>query len=346
MFGLMWTLISLFAVVGDFSLIIFQRYFGFVATRLFYGGAQTAGFALIGMYQKSPYNVLIGEALLCFAASRSFSQNVQSGDLYFENGTRRFSVLATGVAMFGSMVFLFAKKLEESNTMPIPEFFLLLTCTTAVIHLRTIFLLPKDGFPSSITCKESVFKSSIVGQILAKRKKKVSAEIEIENEASSGPYFKEMTAKGFLKIMIAKRFLLFTGIFVILMYRHQTAWSHLNAWLDFTYSNLAASCVNKTSNSSDCFKIEEYKNSIIDFSGLVKLTHPIISFLMFSLHRCLAKSESQKKHPVENRPMVISLVSYLIAGIAVFASVTLLSMFKSGESTLLGFAMVFLMTIN
>ena len=349
MFGLMWTLIILFANLGDFALIIFQRYFGFVLTRLFYGGAQTAGFALIGMYQKSPYNVLIGEALLCFSATRSFSQNIQAGDLYFENGTRRLSVFGAGIAMFGTMIFLFAKKLEESSLFLIPDFFLLLSCATAIIHIRTLFLLPKNGFPTSVTHKDNVFNSSFVGQILAKRK--ISPEIKEEKSipsdlSAAGP---EMTLKESLKeyfmIMITRRFLLFTGMFLILMIRHQSAWSQLNAWLDFTYSDLDASCENQTSiNSSDCF-IDEYKSSIIDSAGMLKLLHPVVSLFMYGLLRFLLKKEEKKENPSETRPMVICLIVYLVVAMAIFACKTLISPMKSGDNTALGFAMVFSMTI-
>ena len=169
MFGLIWTLMEL-ATVGDFFLIFFQRNCGFVLTRLFYGCAQTAGFALMGMYQKSPYNVIVGQTLLCFAANRSFSQNIQAGDLYMKNGTRRFSILGAGIAMFGNIVFLVARKLDESNKMALPDFFFLLSCTTLIVHIRTLFLLPKEGFSSSISHKDNVFNSSWFGQILAKKK--------------------------------------------------------------------------------------------------------------------------------------------------------------------------------
>ena len=279
MFGLIWTLIILFSNLGDFFLIFFQRYFGFVLTRLFYGVAQTAGFALMGMYQKSPYNVIIGEVLLCFGAHRAFSQNIQTGDLYLENGTKKFSIFGTGIAMFGNIVFLVARKLDDSNTMAISDFLLFLSLASLIVHIRTLFLLPQEGFPSSITHRDNVFNSSWLGQILAK--KKVAPEIKEEKTKSSteddsiafrlsamrrmsravpaatlGTTWRD-SLKEFLKILITRRFLLFTGIFLILLYRLQIAASHLNPWLDYTYSDLEASCRNQSIiNSSQGSKSE------------------------------------------------------------------------------------------
>jgi hypothetical protein len=290
MFGMMWTLISAFSTLGDFILIVFQRYFGFVATRLFYGAAQTAGYALIGMYQMSAYNVIVGMVLLCFAGNRSFSQNIQTGDLYFENGTRRFSVFGTGIGMFGYTVFLLAKKLDETDLMTISSFFFLLSSLTAIVHIRTLFLLPKEGFPTTVTHEDDVFRSSWFGRILAK--KRVSAvvkEDETKTEESNafhmnylrrprsvickfsenfkcksqvrmsrvlqsintGSSIKDVL-KEYLSIMITKRFLLFTGMYVILLYRMQMGLSHYNPWLDYTYSDIAASCSNQTSFNSRC----------------------------------------------------------------------------------------------
>ena len=99
-FGLMWSLIIIFSTVGDIFLIIFEKYFGFVLTRLLYGGFQTAGFALIGLYETNPYYVVVGQIFLCFAANRSFSHNVQSGDLYLKRGTQKLSVIGTGNSVF------------------------------------------------------------------------------------------------------------------------------------------------------------------------------------------------------------------------------------------------------
>jgi len=192
MFGMMWTLISAFSTFGDLFLIVFQRYFGFVATRLFYGTAQTAGYALIGMYQMSAYNVIVGMILLCFAGNRGFSQNIQTGDLYFKNGTRRFSVFGTGIGMFGYTVFLYAKKLDETDMMTIPNFFTFLSCLTAIVHIRTLFLLPKEGFPSTVTHKDDVFKSSWFGQILSKNK--ICVEVKEESTKEEEPSAFQLSA--------------------------------------------------------------------------------------------------------------------------------------------------------
>ena len=367
MFGLMWTLNSLSSTLGDFFLIVFQRYFGFVLTRLLYGVAQTAGYALIGMYEKSAYNVLVGQTLLCFAANRSFSQNIQAGDLYMEKGTIRLSIFGTGVALFGNIMFLLARKLEELNAMAIPDFFLILSCATAIIHIRTIFLLPEEGFPTSVTHEDNVFNTSWFGKILAK--KKVTPEIKEENNVSeeisafrlsrmrrmsralpafnTGNTVKD-SLKEFLMIMIGKRFMLFTGIFLILFYRLQTMWGHVNAWLDYTYSEIEATCQNETNIlSSDCYSnIEGHKNTIIDYAGLLNATHPIICVLMYLLHVYLEKRESKKENPVENRPMVNCVISYTICALALFALATFIFLKKSGDDTVLGFALTFVSHIN
>ena len=60
--------------------------------------------------------------------------------------------------------------------------------------------------------------------------------------------------KEFIKIMITKRFLLFTGMYVILLYRMQMGLSHFVPWLDYSYSDLAASCENE--NVSD-FRLKD-----------------------------------------------------------------------------------------
>ena len=359
MFGLIWTLIVLFATLGDFFLIFFQRFFGFVLTRLLYGVAQTAGYALIGMYEKSAYNVLVGQTLLCFAANRSFSQNIQAGDLYMEKGTIRLSIFGTGVALFGNIMFLLARKLEELNAMAIPDFFLILSCATAIIHIRTIFLLPEEGFPTSVTHEDNVFNTSWFGKILAK--KKVTPEIKEENTVSeeisafrlsrmrrmsralpafnTGNTVKD-SLKEFLMIMIGKRFMLFTGIFLILFYRLQTMWGHVNAWLDYTYSEQASFCLNQTSvDLSGCY-VEEYKRDIIDLAGYLNMIHPVQCVLMYSLHLFLARKEAKQKIPNERRPMVVCLIFYVIFTIALYAGVTLISFLKSGDNTLLGILMV------
>ena len=144
-----------------------------------------------------------------------------------------------------------------------------------------------------------------------------------------------------------KRFLLFTGMFVIITYRFQAAAGHLNPWLDYTFSDMAASCDNQTSlNSSDCNdNVEEYKSAIVDFAGLLNLAHPVICILMYSFHLFLAKREARKEAPVENRPMVICLIFYVIIGSVIYAFVTLVSLLKSGDSTWLGFSMVFSIAI-
>ena len=75
--------------------------------------------------------------------------------------------------------------------------------------------------------------------------------------------------KEFLKIMITKRFLLFTGMYVILLYRMQMGLSHFNPWLDYTYSDLAASCEKETVSdfrSQDDFLIFEKHMFLVDVS--------------------------------------------------------------------------------
>ena len=368
MFGLIWTLIVLFATLGDFFLIFFQRFFGFVLTRLLYGVAQTAGFALIGTYKKSPYNVIVGQVLLCFGAHRAFSQNIQTGDLYFVNGTKKFSIFGTGIAMFGNIVFLVARKLDESNTMAISDFLLLLSGVSLIVHVRTLFLLPKEGFPSSIRYKDSVYNSSLFGQMLAK--KKVSPEIKKEKTSPEddsvafrlsamrrmsravptvgpGSTWRD-SLNEFLKILVTRRFLLFTGVFLILLYRLQIGSSHLNPWLDYTFSEIEATCQNETNIlSSDCYSnIEGHKNTIIDYAGLLNATHPIICVLMYLLHVYLEKRESKKENPVENRPMVNCVISYTICALALFALATFIFLKKSGDDTVLGFALTFVSHIN
>jgi hypothetical protein len=64
---------------------------------------------------------------------------------------------------------------------------------------------------------------------------------------------------------------------------------------------------------------------------------------MYLLHVYLAKREMKKDNPVENRPMVNCLISYTICAIAFFVVITFISLMKSGDDTLLGFAMAFLL---
>ena len=56
--------------------------------------------------------------------------------------------------------------------------------------------------------------------------------------------------KEFLKIMTTRRFLLFTGMYLILLYRMQMGLSHFNPWLDYTYSDIELSCPNQTTFNS------------------------------------------------------------------------------------------------
>ena len=78
----------------------------------------------------------------------------------------------------------------------------------------------------------------------------------------------------------------------------------------------------------------------------MNLTHPITSLVMYALHLYLARREARKTSPVENRPMVICLLIYLLLGIIVYALMTLVSLTKSGNSVGLGLAMAFMVTVD
>ncbi|CBY40414.1 unnamed protein product [Oikopleura dioica] len=276
--------------------------------------------------------------------------------------------------MFGYTVFLYAKKLDETDMMTIPNFFTFLSCLTAIVHIRTLFLLPKEGFPSTVTHKDDVFKSSWFGQILSKNK--TCVEVKEESTKEEEPTAFQLSAfrridfnfekkctfqlrmsrafqtldtgssiKDVLKIMTTRRFLLFTGMYLILLYRMQMGLSHFNPWLDYTYSDIELSCPNQTTfNSSECI-VDKYKNSLVDYLGLMNLTHPITSLLMYALHLYLAKRESRNMIHVENRPMVICMILYFILGIIVYVLMTFVFITKSGNSVGLGIAMAFMVTV-
>ena len=78
----------------------------------------------------------------------------------------------------------------------------------------------------------------------------------------------------------------------------------------------------------------------------MNLTHPITSLIMYALHLYLAKREARKTSPVENRPMVICMLLYLLFGIIIYALMTFVSLTKSGNSVGLGLAMAFMVTID
>ena len=67
---------------------------------------------------------------------------------------------------------------------------------------------------------------------------------------------------------------------------------------------------------------------------------------MYALHLFLAKREARKMSPIENRPMVVCLLLYLLFGIIVYALMTLVSLTKSGSGVELGLAMAFMATID
>merc|ERR1712174_123239 len=119
-------------------------------------------------------------------------------------------------------------------------------------------------------------------------------------------------------------------------------------WLDYTYSDLAASCEKETvSDFSGCIaQLDKYKSSLVDYLGLMNLTHPITSLLMYALHLYLAKRGARKVSPVENRPMVICMLLYILASMILYALTTLVSLNKSGNNVGLGLAMAFMVTVN
>lgn len=84
---------------------------------------------------------------------------------------------------------------------------------------------------------------------------------------------------------------------------------------------------------------------IIDIFGYLNLTHPITSLLMFIVHLFLTKREDSKITPNEDRPMIISLIAYILFCIILSGFASMLSMMMSGAGLGLGIAMAVVCTI-
>ena len=144
--------------------------------------------------------------------------------------------------MFGYLVFLLAKKLEESGKMDLHTFFTLVAISTLIIHIRTVFFLPKEGLCAKVSHNDNVFNSSFFGSFCVGRNRIKNDSMEIkEDQFSEKP---PIRFKQLLKIVITKRFLLFSGIYLILLFRENASLNHFNPWLDYTFSDVSKNCSN------------------------------------------------------------------------------------------------------
>jgi len=146
--------------------------------------------------------------------------------------------------MFGYLVFLLAKKLEESGKMDLHGFFTLVAVLSLIIHIRTLFFLPKEGLCAQVSHSENVFNMSFLGSFFVGRNRVKNDGMEIkEDQFSKKPPIK---FKQLLKIVITRRFLLFSGIYLILLFRNNASLNHFNPWLDYTFSDVSKTCSNLT----------------------------------------------------------------------------------------------------
>ena len=146
--------------------------------------------------------------------------------------------------MFGYLVFLLAKKLDESGKMELHMFFTLVAIFTGIIHIRTLFFLPKEGLCGKVSHNDNVFNTSCVGSFCVRRSRIKSDSMEIKDDQ-----FTEKASKRFkrlLRIIVTRRFLLFSGIYLILLFRENASINHFNPWLDYTYSEVSKNCSNLT----------------------------------------------------------------------------------------------------
>ncbi len=144
--------------------------------------------------------------------------------------------------MFGYLIFLLAKKLDESEIMDLHKFFNLVAIFTGIIHIRTLFFLPKDGLCTELSHNDNVFNSSFIGSFFVRKNRIMSDNMEIKEDQ-----FYEKSSiklKKNLKIAVTKRFLLFSGIYLINLFRENASLNHFNPWLDYTFSEVSKRCSN------------------------------------------------------------------------------------------------------
>ena len=265
--------------------------------------------------------MFVGQLLISLPAYRSFSQNIALGKVYMGKNSNIATILFPGFWMFSYITFLFGKKLTDLELITLPVFLFMLSGLTVIIHLRTIFFLPRSAVPNPVPDDYNLFEDSIVGKCSGEKYTTLeNPKLETINEKE------RIEFREFVRMLLTPRFFCMTVVNIIVWNRCASAMGQFNAWLDYAYSEDSLLCENDPGDG--CF-VDENKSEIIDMYGYMNCLHVVTPFAILALLNCFKKCFASDESG--NKAILSSFIFQLSVTLLHVVAITIMMMMKIPE---------------